>query len=243
MSARVSVLAVFVLSYAAAGAGNADVKKALVALQGVWKLEAIETDGAAQELIRRPPRLVIKDNKVLYGGEQLAVLTLDPATSPKTIDFEFTKPRRTYEGIYSLKDDTLKVCINKMTDGVKERPTGFDTKRKADWRMMVFKRMKEPNAAALEHLSGFAGIAIGLNKQKEPIVVNVIDGSPAKKAGLLKDDIILQVGGQAATDLRTTVRLVADFRPGSEVTFRVKRGDKEQEIKVRVGVLPFFYLD
>ena len=59
----------------------------------------------------------------------------------------------------------------------------------------------------------------------------------------MKDDQILQVGGRDATDLRTTVRMIGEFRPGSEVTFRVKRGGKEQDIKVKVGVLPFFFLD
>jgi uncharacterized protein (TIGR03067 family) len=244
MVARISVvLLTFLLSYSWANAGKGQAKKALAALRGVWKLESIEADGAERELIRKPPRWVFQGNKVLYGGEVLAVVLLDPATSPKTIDFEFVKPKRTYEGIYSLEGDTLKVCVNKMTEGVKERPLGFDTKGKADWRLMVFKRLKDPNAAAIEQLSGFAGLAIGINKQKELYIVNVLPGTPAEKAGLLKDDLLLQVGGQKVEDLRSTVRMIGEFRPGSEVTFRVKRGDKEQDIKVKVGVLPFIYLD
>jgi uncharacterized protein (TIGR03067 family) len=244
MIIRISLLLfTFALSGLAVNAGNADAKKALAAFQGVWKLETIEADGEEQELIRKPPRWVIQGHKVLYGGEELALITLDPATSPKTVDLEFKKPKRTYEGVYTLKDDTLKICVNKMTDGVKERPLGFETKGKPDWRLLVFKRLKEPNAGAIEHLSGFAGIAIGISKEKEPIIVNVIEGTPARKAGLMKDDIILQVGAQDATDLRTTVRLVGEFRPGSEVTFRIKRDGKEKKIKVKVGVLPFFYLD
>jgi uncharacterized protein (TIGR03067 family) len=242
MVARISVfLSVFVLSQVPSVAGDA--KKTLAALQGVWKLESIEMDGTEQEMIRKPPRWIIKGSKVLYGGEHLATLTLDPASSPKIIDFEFSKPKRTYEGIFSLTEDTLKICVNKMTDGVKERPLGFDTKGKPDWRLMVFKRLKEPNAGSIEYLSGYAGIAIGFNKQKQLIIANVLEDSPAKKAGLMKDDQILQVGGRDATDLRTTVRMIGEFRPGSEVTFRVKRGGKEQDIKVKVGVLPFFFLD
>jgi uncharacterized protein (TIGR03067 family) len=241
MVARIAALLSVLWLSVIAGAGEA--KKTLAALQGVWKLEKIESDAAEQELIRKPPRWIIKGNKVLHGGEQLAVLTIDPATSPKTIDFEFTKHKRTYEGVFTLDDDRLKICVNKMTDGVKERPLSFDTKGKPDWRLLVFKRMKEPNAGSIEHLSGYAGIAIGFNKQKELAIINVLEGSPAKKAGLMKDDQILQVGGRDATDLRTTVRLIGDFRPGSDVAFRIKRGGKEQEIKVKVGVLPFFYFD
>ena len=242
MKSKIMVLIsalVFFLPIGQAG----DAKKDRAALQGVWKLEALETDGARQELIRKPPRWVIKGNKIFYGGEELAVLTLDPAAKPKIIDIAFTKGKGTFEGVYSLAGDTLKVCVNKMTEGVKERPLGFDTKGKPDWRLMVFKRLKEPNAGAIEHLSGFAGIAIGVNKEKEPIIVNVLKDTPAQKAGLKKDDIILQVGGRDATDLRSTVRMVGEFRPGSEVTFHIKRDGKEQDIKVKVAVLPFFYLD
>src|SRR6516162_6777180 len=97
-------LSVFLLSLSIAGAGDADAKKALASLQGVWKLDAFEADGMEQEMIRKPPRWVIKGTKVLYGGEVLAVLSLDPAASPKIIDFEFVKPRRTFEGIYTLKE-------------------------------------------------------------------------------------------------------------------------------------------
>jgi len=242
MVARISVfLFVFLLAQAASVAGDA--KKTLAALQGVWRLESIEMDGMEQEMIRKPPRWIIKGNKVLYGGEHLATLTLDPASSPKIIDLEFPKPKRTYEGIFSLTGDTLRICVNKMTDGVKERPLSFDTKGKPDCRLMVFKRLKEPNAGSIEHLSGYAGIAIGFNKQKELIIVNVLEGSPAKKAGLMKDDRILQVAGRDVADLRTTVRMIGEFRPGSEVTFRINRGGKEQDINVKVGVLPFFFLD
>jgi uncharacterized protein (TIGR03067 family) len=220
-----------------------DSKKDLAALQGVWKLEAVESDGAKQELVRKPPRWVIKANKVFYGGEELAVLTLDPAAKPKIMDIAFSKGKGTFEGVYSLSKDTLKVCVNKKTEGVKERPVGFDTKDKPDWRLMVFKRLREPDAGDIKHLSGFAGIAIGFNKEKELIIGTVLENTPAQKAGLKKDDIILQVGGQDVTDLRTTVRMIGEFQPGSEVAFRIKRGGKEQDIKVKVGVLPFFYLD
>src|SRR5260370_394548 len=71
----------------------------------------------------------------------------------------------------------------------------------------------------------------------------VTEGAPAKKAGVKKDDVLLKVGAEAATGVRQVVALVRRAAPGSELTLRVKRGGKEQDIAVKVGVLPFFFLD
>jgi len=46
-----------------------------------------------------------------------------------------------------------------------------------------------------------------------------------------------------ATDLQTTVRTIRQVKPGTELTLRIRRGEKEQDVKVKVGVLPFFLLD
>ena len=55
----------------------------------------------------------------------------------------------------------------------------------------------------------------------------MIDNSPAKQAGLRKDDVLIALGGQPVTDLKAVVMLCRQTRPGSELTFRIKRGDKE----------------
>jgi uncharacterized protein (TIGR03067 family) len=237
------MLSAAVLSVAAAAADDAGAKKDLAAMQGTWKLAAVEIDGetgdpSAQPA--RPPRWVIRGNKVYYAGEELALLTVDPAAMPKTVDLTLSKPKRTYEGVYALEEDTLKICLNRTTEGVKERPLGFATKGKADLRLLVFKRLNEPKADAVEHLSGFIGIALGYNKQKELVITQLIDDAPAKKAGLKKDDIVLQIDGRDASDLRAAVRAVQECRPRSEITVRVKRGGEDRNIKVKVGVVPFY---
>jgi uncharacterized protein (TIGR03067 family) len=241
---RISCLLVAaMLAVAIAGADDAQPKAALDAVQGVWKLEEVVIDGETQALPPKPPRWLIRGDKVLYAGKPLAALVIDPGTTPRSIDLGFLKPKRTYEGVYSLEDDTLKICVNRITDGVKERPLSFATKGKANLRLFVFKRLKEAGADGIEHLGGFAGIAIGYNKQKELVIRDVLDGTPAQKAGLKKDDVVLKVDGREVTELRPTVAMVAQSRPGSELTVRVRRAGKEQDIKVKVGVVPFFLLD
>jgi len=53
--------------------------------------------------------------------------------------------------------------------------------------------------------SSFGGIgaSISMNKDKEPIIVRTLPGTPAEKAGLKSNDIILAVDGKSTQDLTT----------------------------------------
>jgi len=218
-------------------------KKDLAALQGTWKTYSAEVNGEEGFYPEMSARLVIKDQKVFYAGEELAGLTINATTSPRSIDLEYRKPKKVIEGVYSLNGDTLKLCVNRQADGVKERPTGFETKDKPNVRVLVFKKIKDekdPTAG----LPGFVGIMIRFDDTKNEVVItDPIEGSPAKKAGIQKDDVLLKINTDDATDLQTTVRTIRQVKPGTELTLRIRRGEKEQDVKVKVGVLPFFLLD
>jgi uncharacterized protein (TIGR03067 family) len=244
MTTRIACpLITLAVALAAGGTVDAGKKEEFAPLQGTWKLVSLEADGEMREIPEPPPRWVIKGDKVLYAGGPLADLTLDTMTTPRSVDLHFLKPKKVLEGVYSLDGDTLKVCVNRLTEGVKERPLGFSTKGKSEWRLLVFQREKA-GGDGKEGLAGFVGVAIQLNKErKELSLAQVFDGSPAKEAGLKQNDILLKVGAEEAMDLRTVVNLVRQSRPGSNLTFRVRRGDQEREIVVKVGVMPFFLLD
>jgi uncharacterized protein (TIGR03067 family) len=200
----------------------------------------MEIDGKAIEFPDRAPTWVIKGDKVIYGGQTLAVLTLDASSSPKSIDLGFLDRKRVFEGIYTVADDTLRICVNRQTEGVKERPVRFETQGEADWRLLVFRRGQ---GDGMEGLSGFVGIALRRDDDKGVVVAMVLEGSPALKAGLKKDDVILRVGDQEATGVREVVEMVRRVRPGSELTLRIRRDGKERDVTVRVGVMPFSLLD
>jgi uncharacterized protein (TIGR03067 family) len=228
-------------AFAAGQEGGA--KKELAALRGAWKVVSLEINGESEEVSGKPPVWIIRDDKVLYGGEELATLTVDPATSPRSVDLSFAKPKRVVEGIYALDGDKLKLCVNRQSEGAKERPNEFATKDKPEWRLLVFERVAEEKAAP-ENLSGFVGVQIAADAEKKQIVVGaVLDGSPAKKAGLMKDDVIVSVGGQPASELRAVVMACRQATPASELALRIRRGDKEQDVTVKVAVLPFLLLD
>jgi uncharacterized protein (TIGR03067 family) len=236
-----ALAAVLALAVSRSAASQEGAKKELAALKGTWQLTAVEIAGATNDLGDTGPQWVIKDNKVMYAGKELAVLTVDGATTPKSMDLALVNPKRSYEAIYSLTDDTLKICVNRQTDGVKERPSGFATKDKENLRLLVFRRAK---GDGMEGLRGFVGIRIKAGEDGKGVIIDApLKDSPADKAGLKAEDVLLKVGNREATDVKQVVDMVREIRPNSEVTLRVRRDDKERDITVRVGIMPFFYLD
>jgi S1-C subfamily serine protease len=74
------------------------------------------------------------------------------------------------------------------------------------------------------------------------VVAEVIDGSPAKKGGLQKNDVVLKVNGVEVNELKPTIDLVRQAKPGQEIVFQVKRDGKEKDVKIKAGVLPWKWL-
>jgi uncharacterized protein (TIGR03067 family) len=205
--------------------------------EGTWRLVSVESNGKALPLTAGHPRWAIRGDKVQYGGEDLATLTADTASTPRTVDLKFVTPSREFEGIYVLEGDTLKICLNTQADGVKERPLVFSTKGKESWRLLVFKRDTGEEA---DDLRGFVGMALRVDEDaSELIIAGVLDDSPAKKAGLQMGDVLLKIGGTAAKELRPAVAAIRGAKPGSDLKLHIRRDGKEQDIAVRVGVLPF----
>lgn len=241
----VVLAAVVALTFVAGGAAHPGdpPAKGPAELQGCWKLVSIEGNGVAVEPFGGGlPRWVVKGDKVFYGGEEVIQLAADPSTSPRVIDLKFRDPERVYEGIYEVEKDTLKVCVHRLSDGTKARPGAFATKDQRDWRLLVFEREKAAPANPTEGLTAYAGVRLRGDADTKTVLVDApIKGSPAEKAGLKADDVILTVGGKAVASADAAVQAVREAKPGEKVAFRVRRGDKEMDITVTVGVFPFYW--
>jgi serine protease Do len=75
----------------------------------------------------------------------------------------------------------------------------------------------------------------GLREARGVGVMSVVTGSPAEKAGLRKDDVILRFDGEAVTSARKLTRLVSEVAPDHTVRLNISRGGSEQEVSVTIG--------
>ena len=208
-------------------------------LHGAWRLVTVESADGSVNLPDPRPGLVFQGDKVMYGGEEIARLTADAAATPKIIDLKFA-PDRVYEGVYAIEKDSLKLCLNGRAEGVKERPDGFDLKDQPARRLLTLERIKAEEAGPG---AGFVGVSLRNDPDKKEILVEAtLDGSPAAKAGLKKGDVVLAIGGTGISDLKGAVNAVRKAKPKGDLAVRVRRGDKEQDVTVRVGLLPFTIL-
>ncbi len=75
----------------------------------------------------------------------------------------------------------------------------------------------------------------GLREVRGVAITQVVKDSPAEKAGLRKDDVILRFEGDSVTSVRKLNRLVSEVAPDQTVRLTISRARAEQEISVTVG--------
>lgn len=85
---------------------------------------------------------------------------------------------------------------------------------------------------------GFSGPYIGVHLNpdaKECQIVEVEKGSPAEKAGLHPEDVVLRCGKKKIEDLDDLIGLIRRHKPGDELSLEVRRGTEILTLKVTVG--------
>src|SRR5882762_1606896 len=75
----------------------------------------------------------------------------------------------------------------------------------------------------------------GLRDVRGVGITQVVKDSPAEKAGLKKDDVILRFEGDSVTSVRKLNRLVSEVAPDQSVRLGISRGGSEQEVSVTIG--------
>jgi serine protease Do len=77
-----------------------------------------------------------------------------------------------------------------------------------------------------------------MKDNKGALISDVTSDSPAEKAGLKADDVVVGVDGRAIEDNGDLSRYIASKPPGTTVSLRVLRGGAEQTIAVTLGTFP-----
>jgi serine protease Do len=74
-----------------------------------------------------------------------------------------------------------------------------------------------------------------MNQVRGVGVTRIVKDSPAEKAGLRQDDVILRVDGENITSVRKLNRIVSELSPDQSVKITVSRGGSEQDITATIG--------
>jgi uncharacterized protein (TIGR03067 family) len=120
------------------------VKKELATLEGVWQVVSMEEGKQDRSEYWKTLQFVFKGNQLAFKGDDVLskklgkiTIVVDPATTPRTIDFKVeagSEKGLTLEGIYEVKGNELKLCIRGEAGA--DRPLEFATKEGT--RLVVF---------------------------------------------------------------------------------------------------------
>ena len=66
-------------------------------------------------------------------------------------------------------------------------------------------------------------------------ITQIVKDSPAEKAGLRKDDVILRLDGENISSVRKLNRIVSELSPDQSVKVAISRGGSEQELTATIG--------
>jgi RNA polymerase sigma factor (sigma-70 family) len=98
---------------------------------------------------------------------------------------------------------------------------------------------KKADPPAAEKARGFFGLKLRGDTDNGSVVIHDIEpDSPAAKAGIKAEDILLKVGKEEVKSPEGVIRRLGDLKEGDKVTFRIKRGEKEMDVTVIAGKRP-----
>lgn len=99
---------------------------------------------------------------------------------------------------------------------------------------------KDAPAETVRKATAPAWLGVSLSENDGRVELDhVLPDSPAAKAGLKDGDIVVRIGDQAvAGDPSRIISVVRERKPGEAIELSVRRGDKEETIKVQLAERP-----
>jgi len=89
-----------------------------------------------------------------------------------------------------------------------------------------------------QNVTADIGASIGLEKASGALVVNVVEGGPADKAGLQRGDIITALDSRDIRDADELKFRIATLPMGSKITMHIRRDDKDQTLEFTAAPPP-----
>jgi len=79
---------------------------------------------------------------------------------------------------------------------------------------------------------------IGLSSLSGVLVSEVLDNTPASRAGLKSGDVVLELDGKKVEDVQSFRLAIAALPVGKTVSLKIFRDGKEKDISIKIGELP-----
>ncbi len=90
----------------------------------------------------------------------------------------------------------------------------------------------------IQPIDELAAQSLGLDKQRGALVSDVVEDSPAERAGIRMGDVILSMDGEELKTPKDLSKQVAQTQAGSRSTLKIMRQGKRQDLKVTISQLP-----
>ena len=79
---------------------------------------------------------------------------------------------------------------------------------------------------------------LGVRASAGAVLVRLLNGGPADRAGMRSGDVVLNLNGKPVADTRDLINGIAAIRPGGEAQFGLMRAGGEVNLRVEVGRRP-----
>jgi serine protease Do len=95
-------------------------------------------------------------------------------------------------------------------------------------------RIRDLSEQEMEEVASRHGIREGFGV----VLVDIVEGAPAEKAGLKKGDIVVAVNGRPIVETRLLQRLLASQALDRDVKLTVLRSEGRRDVSVRLALMP-----
>ena len=72
----------------------------------------------------------------------------------------------------------------------------------------------------------------GVNRDHGALLTDIADDGPARRAGLLRGDVVTAINGEQITTRRSLLQVLSQYQPGDTVALRVLRDTQEQDVQI-----------
>ena len=145
---------------------------------------------------------------------------------------------------YERTDDIaiIKVVAGRLTPVEWGSSTGLF---QGQWVAAMGRQLKQLNTGVIsanrrqiDRRGGVIGVGLDGNDDADEIGVGIIDvrpNSPARRAGIKVDDLIVEIEDREIRSRRQLSRIVGDFDPGDTVRFVIQRGEEKIKVEIILG--------